>query len=200
MAMGVILGGRSGYILFYNLSEYVSHPLEIFAVWHGGMSFHGGLIGAIFGGLYFARKKKIGFLNLADICIVAAPIGLGLGRIGNFINGELYGRVTNVPWGLVFPGGGNLPRHPSQLYEAFLEGPVTFVVLWLLARQRRPAGVIFWSFITLYGLFRFFVEFFREPDIQVGYFLGRFSMGQLLSLPMVLLGLAMIWWSYRRQE
>jgi phosphatidylglycerol:prolipoprotein diacylglycerol transferase len=200
MAIGVILGGRTGYVLFYNLSEYVAHPLEVFAVWHGGMSFHGGLIGAILGGLYYARKKKIAFFKLADICIVAAPIGLGLGRIGNFINGELYGRVTNVPWGMVFPGGGDLPRHPSQLYEALLEGPVTFAILWLLSRKVRPAGAIFWSFLTLYGLFRIFVEFFREPDIQLGYVVGDFSMGQLLSTPMVLLGLAMIWWSYRREK
>ncbi len=200
MAVGVILGGRFGYILFYNFREYLAHPLEIFAVWHGGMSFHGGLVGAILGGFYFARKKKIDFLNLADICIVAAPIGLGLGRIGNFINGELYGRVTTVPWGMVFPGGGDLPRHPSQLYEAFLEGPVTFIVLWLLGRKKKPAGVIFWSFITLYGTFRFLVEFFREPDVQLGFVVERFSMGQLLSFPMVCLGLAMIWWSYRRTE
>lgn len=200
MAVGVILGGRSGYILFYNLAEYVAHPLEVFAVWHGGMSFHGGLIGAILGGFYFSRKKKIGFLDLADICIMAAPIGLGLGRIGNFINGELYGRVTTVAWGMIFPGGGNLPRHPSQLYEAFLEGPVAFVVLYLLDRKKQPTGVIFWSFIALYGTFRFLVEFFREPDIQLGFIVERFSMGQLLSLPMVFLGLTMIWWSYRRQK
>lgn len=198
VALGVILGGRTGYVLFYNLSEYIAHPLEIFAVWHGGMSFHGGLIGAILGGLIFARKKKIGFFTLADIGIVAAPIGLGLGRIGNFINGELYGRVTNVPWGVVFPGGGNLPRHPSQLYEAFLEGLVTFTVLWLLGRKERPEGVVFWSFLVLYGLFRFFVEFFREPDIQLGYVVGSFSMGQMLSLPMVVLGIMMIYWSSRR--
>ncbi len=199
-ALGVILGGRTGYVLFYNLSEYVAHPLEIFAVWHGGMSFHGGLIGAILGGLFFARKKKISFFTLADICIMATPIGLGLGRIGNFINGELYGRVTKVPWGMVFPGGGDLPRHPSQLYEAFLEGPVAFSVLWLLARKERPEGVVFWSFISLYGLFRFIVEFFREPDIQLGFIVGGFSMGQLLSLPMLFLGLTMIWRSYRKEK
>lgn len=200
VAIGVILGGRTGYVLFYNLSEYIAHPLEIFAIWHGGMSFHGGLIGAILGGLFFARKKRITFFLLADICILAAPIGLGLGRIGNFINGELYGRVTNVPWGMVFPSGGALPRHPSQLYEAFLEGPVTFVILWLLDRKARPAGVIFWSFIALYGLFRFLIEFFREPDSQLGYVVGSFSMGQLLSLPMVLLGVSMISWSYHRAK
>jgi phosphatidylglycerol---prolipoprotein diacylglyceryl transferase len=133
---------------------------------------------------------------MADIVAPAGPIGLGLGRIGNFINGELYGRVTDAPWGMVFPAGGDLPRHPSQLYEAFLEGPVTFLIIWMLGRRERPAGVIFWSFIALYGLFRFFVEFFREPDQQLGYLFGFFSMGQLLSLPMLLLGLVMILRSY----
>ena len=186
VALGVILGGRLGYVLFYNLSEYLAHPLKIFAVWEGGMSFHGGLTGAAIGGFWFSRKKKVGFLTLADIGFLTAPVGLGLGRIGNFINGELYGRVTDVPWGMVFPDprAGGLPRHPSQLYEAFLEGPVIFMILWTLGRKERPAGVIFWAFIALYGIFRFFVEFFREPDLQLGFILGGFSMGQMLSFPM----------------
>jgi phosphatidylglycerol---prolipoprotein diacylglyceryl transferase len=198
VALGVILGGRTGYVLFYNLSEYLAHPLKIFAVWEGGMSFHGGLMGALLGGFWFTRKKKIDFFTLADIGFLAAPIGLCLGRIGNFINGELYGRVTNVPWGMVFPDprAGELPRHPSQLYEAILEGPVIFIVLWIVGRKERPKGVVFWAFIAMYGMFRFFVEFFREPDVQLGFILGGFSMGQLLSLPMALCGMFMIWRSY----
>ncbi|MCM2356825.1 MAG: prolipoprotein diacylglyceryl transferase [Geobacteraceae bacterium] len=194
VALGVIVGGRTGYVLFYNLSDYLAHPLKVFAVWEGGMSFHGGLVGALLGGLWFVRKKKLDFLAMADVGFLTAPIGLGLGRIGNFINGELYGRVTDVPWGMVFPDpqAGNLPRHPSQLYEAFLEGPVIFIVLWTLARKQRPKGVIFWTFIALYGAFRFFVEFFREPDVQLGFILGGFSMGQLLSFPMAVGGMWMI--------
>lgn len=191
LAIGVILGGRLGYILFYNLSYYLSHPLKLFAVWEGGMSFHGGLLGVILAGAYVARQKKIGFPLLADICAPAAPVGLGLGRLGNFINGELYGRVTDVPWGIIFPGGGGVPRHPSQLYEAVLEGPVLFLILMVVGRRERPAGVVFWTFIAFYGLFRFLVEFFREPDAQLGLLAGPFSMGQLLSFPMFLLGLVM---------
>ena len=200
VALGVILGGRTGYVLFYNLAEYAAHPLKVFAVWEGGMSFHGGLTGACLGGFWFARKKKIACITVADLCFLTAPIGLGLGRIGNFINGELYGRVTDVPWGMVFPDprAGNLPRHPSQLYEAFLEGPVIFFILRVLGRRECPAGVISWAFITLYGIFRFFVEFFREPDIQLGFVVGRFSMGQLLSFPMALVGAIMVWRSYNR--
>jgi phosphatidylglycerol:prolipoprotein diacylglycerol transferase len=193
VAMGVILGGRTGYVVFYNLSYYMDHPLRIFAVWEGGMSFHGGFIGAVLAGFLFLRKRRIGFFPMADIVAPTIPIGLGLGRIGNFINGELYGRVTDIPWGMVFPNGGALPRHPSQLYEAILEGPVMYLALWLLGRKEKPAGVVFWAFIALYGLFRFFVEFFREPDQQLGYILGTFSMGQLLSFPMFLLGVGMIW-------
>ncbi len=197
LALGIILGGRLGYVLFYNFSYYAEHPLKVFAIWQGGMSFHGGLIGTVLAGVYFAKKKKIGFFRLADLCAPLAPIGLGLGRLGNFINGELYGRVTTVPWGIIFPGGGNLPRHPSQLYEAALEGPVLYTLLWLLQRNRKfPAGVVFWSFIALYGGFRFLVEFTREPDPQLGYVLGNFTMGQLLSFPMLLIGLFMIWLCY----
>jgi len=200
VALGIILGGRLGYILFYNLSYYLSHPGKLFAVWEGGMSFHGGLAGAIVAGLYFIRKHKLSFYQLADIGFVAAPVGLLLGRIGNFINGELYGRVTDVPWGMVFPGGGPLPRHPSQLYEALLEGVVMFLVLFTLSRKVHKDGVVFWSFIGLYGLFRFLVEFVREPDEQLGILFGLLSMGQLLSLPMFLLGLAMAIRCYKRKD
>ncbi len=199
LALGVILGGRIGYILFYNLSYYMEHPLKILAVWEGGMSFHGGLVGTVLSTLYFVRKKKIAFFQLADLCVPVVPIGLGLGRLGNFINGELYGRVTGVPWGMVFPGGGIEPRHPSQLYEAILEGPVLFAILWLVQRkQNLPVGVVFWGFVALYGAFRFLVEFTREPDPQLGYILANFSMGQMLSFPMFLLGTCMVIVLYRR--
>jgi phosphatidylglycerol---prolipoprotein diacylglyceryl transferase len=191
-ALGVILGGRLGYILFYNLSYYLSHPAKLFAVWEGGMSFHGGLTGAIVAGLCYIRKHKLSFYQLADISFLAGPVGLGLGRIGNFINGELYGRATSLPWGMVFPGGGSQPRHPSQLYEAFLEGPLMFLILFLVSRRVRQEGVVFWSFIGLYGLFRFLVEFAREPDAQIGFLAGGLSMGQLLSLPMFLGGVGMV--------
>lgn len=200
LALGVILGGRLGYVLFYNFTYYLAHPLKVFAVWEGGMSFHGGLIGVVLAGLYISRRKKIGFFALADLCVPAAPIGLGLGRLGNFINGELFGRPTDLPWGMIFPGGGGVPRHPSQLYEALLEGPVLFTVLFLLQRKHRPTGVIFWTFVSCYGLFRFFVEFFREPDPQLGFVLGPFSMGQLLSFPMFLFGALMVILVSRRKK
>ena len=198
VAVGVILGGRLGYILFYNLPYYLSHPMKLLAVWEGGMSFHGGLIGAILAALYFIRKHKLRFYPLADIGFLAGPVGLGFGRVGNFINAELYGRVTDLPWGVVFPGGGALPRHPSQLYEAFLEGPLMFLILFTLSRKVKAEGVVFWSFISLYGLFRFLVEFVREPDAQIGYLFGMLSMGQMLSLPMFLVGAAMVIHCYRR--
>ena len=198
VAVGVIMGGRLGYILFYNLPYYISNPMKLFAVWEGGMSFHGGLIGAVLASLYFLRKHKLRFYPLADIAFLAAPVGLGFGRIGNFINAELYGRVTDLPWGVVFPGGGPLPRHPSQLYEAVLEGPVMFLILYAISRKVNREGVVVWSFIALYGLFRFLVENFRGPDEQIGYLFGVISMGQLLSLPMLLLGAAMVAYRYRR--
>jgi len=186
LVIGVIAGGRLGYVLFYNLPFYLANPLEIFAVWRGGMSFHGGLIGASLMGWWFAKKHGLSFYRLADLCVVAVPIGLGLGRIGNFINGELYGRPTNVPWPVVFPQGGPVPRHPSQLYEAFLEGVVLFVVLLWLSERVQTEGVLLWTFIGGYGVARFLVEFFREPDPQLGFVLGPFSMGQILSLAMIL--------------
>jgi len=198
IALGVILGGRLGYILFYNLPFYIAHPMKLIAIWEGGMSFHGGLIGATLAGLYFIRKHKLRFFQVADVAFMAAPFGLCFGRIGNFINGELYGRVTSVPWGMVFPGGGPLPRHPSQLYEACLEGPVTFLILFLVSKKLKGDGVVFWCFIALYGLFRFLVEFVREPDAQLGFLVGGLSMGQLLSLPMLLLGVGMMLRSHRR--
>jgi phosphatidylglycerol:prolipoprotein diacylglycerol transferase len=190
VVLGVVLGGRLGYVLFYNAAYYLHHPLEIVAVWTGGMSFHGGLLGVVVATVLYCRHKKIAILPVGDILVTAATIGLGLGRLGNFINGELWGRVTDVPWGMVFPGAGAEPRHPSQLYEAFLEGPVLLAILWLLHRRRAAAGVPFFAFFLLYGLFRFLVECFRQPDAHLGFLWGGATMGQLLSLPMIGIGLA----------
>ena len=187
-AMGVVLGGRIGYILFYKLSFYLAHPLQIFAVWEGGMSFHGGFLGVIIAFALYARRKKIPFFTLIDMAALCAPVGLGLGRIGNFINGELYGRQTDAPWGMIFPGGGDLPRHPSQLYEAFLEGLLLFILVRAVSRMSPVTGVAGWTFVAGYGLFRFIVEFFRQPDDHLGLLVASFSMGQLLSLPMFILG------------
>ena len=197
--LGVIFGGRTGYVLFYNLPFYLHHPLQIFAVWKGGMSFHGGLLGVIVATVLYCRKRQLPVLTMGDILVTATPIGLGLGRIGNFINGELWGRVTNVPWAMVFPGAGPLPRHPSQLYEAILEGPVLFGILWLLHRKGMRAGVPFFSFFLGYGVFRFTVEFFRQPDPQLGFLWGGATMGQLLSLPMILFGVGGLIWVLKKK-
>lgn len=200
---GLILGSRLGYVVFYNFSYYFAHPLEIFATWQGGMSFHGGLIGLLFGGWLFCRYSGLPFLRTADAYMVVAPIGLGLGRLGNFINGELYGRVSEVPWAMVFPGGGPLPRHPSQLYESGLEGLVLFIIMWLALgrywRQGWPAGSLAALFLMGYGVMRFLVEFFREPDAQLGLYLNLFSMGQALSALMVVTGLT-LWFALRRRS
>jgi len=185
LILGLIVGARLGYVLFYNLRMYLDHPLEIPAFWHGGMSFHGGLIGVVSVGILFCWKHKKSFWKIADLMIVTAPIGLGLGRIGNFINGELYGRVTQVPWGMVFANGGPLPRHPSQLYESTLEGGVLFLILWFLKDKKLTAGSLLAIFLIFYGAFRFFVEFLREPDLQLGFILGPFTMGQVLSAFMI---------------
>ena len=187
-AMGVVLGGRIGYILFYNAGFYLNNPLKLFAVWEGGMSFHGGFLGVMLAFLLYARRKKIPFLTLIDMAALCAPVGLGLGRIGNFINGELYGRATDAPWGIIFPGSDGVPRHPSQIYEAFLEGLVLFFIVLFVSKKTRVSGVTTCSAIAGYGLFRFIVEFFRQPDAQMGLFFGLFSMGQLLSLPMLIIG------------
>jgi phosphatidylglycerol---prolipoprotein diacylglyceryl transferase len=189
LILGLILGARLGYVFFYNLKEYLQHPLEILAVWHGGMSFHGGFLGVLACSWYFCKKNKIPILRLGDLLIVTAPIGLGLGRLANFINAELYGRITTVPWGMVFPQGGPWPRHPSQLYEAFLEGVVLFILLWFKRDSKAKAGALVARFLFLYGVFRILIEFFREPDTQVGYLLGYVTMGQVLSLLMILAAL-----------
>ncbi len=185
---GVILGGRLGYILFYQSDYYLSDPLAVLRIWEGGMSFHGGLLGVLIAGWLFTRRRGVDFLALADLAIPAFPIGLFLGRIGNFINGELWGRTTDVWWGMVFPGAGPMPRHPSQLYEAALEGLLLFAVLMWLGRVARPPGTLLGVFLAGYGICRFLVEFVREPDFQLGLLSLGLSMGQWLSLPMVLLG------------
>jgi len=192
LILGLIIGARLGYVLFYDLKMYLADPLEIIAVWHGGMSFHGGLIGVLIVGILFCWKNKKSFWKIADLFIVTAPIGLGLGRIGNFINGELYGRVTQVPWGMIFPKGGLLPRHPSQLYESGLEGVVLFLILWFLKDRKLPEGGLLAVFLSFYGLFRFIVEFFREPDPQLGFILGPLTMGQILCSVMIAGGIALL--------
>jgi phosphatidylglycerol:prolipoprotein diacylglycerol transferase len=205
LAAGVLIGGRLGYVLFYNLPFYLRHPGKIAAVWGGGMSFHGGLIGVIIGGLLFSRKTRIGFWTLADLVVPLVPLGLFLGRIGNFINGELWGRPADVPWAIIFPNaplihGVLVARHPSQLYEAFLEGLVLFAVLWIFAQRRRPDGVIVGIFLIFYGLFRCFAEVYREPDPQLGLIGGFISMGQILSIPMILAGIGLIVWARHRSR
>ena len=193
--LGVILGGRLGYILFYNLDYYLDNPANTLKVWQGGMAFHGGFMGVILAIILFARKRGISILAVLDAAAVATPIGLFFGRIANFINGELYGRTTDVAWGMVFPNGGPEPRHPSQLYEALLEGLILFVVLFILSRKafvRHRPGILGGTFVAGYGISRIIVEFFRQPDAQLGYLAGGITMGQILSIPMVLAGVGCI--------
>jgi len=189
LILGLIIGARLGYVCFYNLSFYIENPLEVFVLWHGGMSFHGGLIGTFIAGYIVVRRKGIDFLTMLDIITPTVPLGLFFGRLGNFINGELFGKPSDMPWAMVFPQGGNIPRHPSQLYEAFFEGLVLFIVLWLYKERKKREGDVFALFLMLYGAFRFFCEFFREPDSQVGYILGIVTMGQILSGSMLFAGL-----------
>jgi phosphatidylglycerol:prolipoprotein diacylglycerol transferase len=189
LAIGLIVGARLGYILFYQFPDYINyltHPLEIIAIWHGGMSFHGGLIGAVLAGFLFSRRRQVPFWQGADVVIVTAPVGIGFGRLGNFINGELFGRPSTMPWAMVFPTGGPMPRHPSQLYEAALEGLLLFIVLWMLKDRPFRPGTMVCLFLGGYGFFRFLVEFFRQPDPQIGLLLGLISMGQVLCLAMVI--------------
>jgi len=200
LIIGLIVGARLGYVVFYNLPFYLSHPLKLFAVWEGGMSFHGGLIGIIFAGLLFIKKRKASFWEFADLISVTAPIGLGLGRLGNFINAELYGRVTNLPWGMIFPSGGILPRHPSQLYELFLEGILLFIVLWLIKDSHFKKGTLFCLFLILYSIFRFFMEFFREPDPQLGFLFSSITMGQILSIVMCISGLILLFFRPKMEK
>lgn len=197
--LGVVLGGRLGEVLFYNPGYYASRPLEIFAVWQGGMSFHGGLLGVLLAMALFARRHHLPWLQLMDFIAPLVPLGLGAGRIGNFINAELWGRPTDVAWGIVFPNVDNLPRHPSQLYEFALEGLVLFVILWLYSLKARPVGAISGLFLIGYGGFRFLVEFTRNPDDGIfGLMSFGVSMGQWLSLPMVIAGIALLFWAEHR--
>jgi phosphatidylglycerol:prolipoprotein diacylglycerol transferase len=192
LIISLVVGGRLGYVLFYNLSYYLQHPLEIVATWQGGMSFHGALLGLLAAGFYYCRRHRLDFWRTADVYVVTVPIGLGLGRIGNFINGELFGRVTDVPWGMVFPGGGPLPRHPSQIYEFLLEGGLLFIILWNLKNRQVsrqwPSGAMLGSFLIGYGILRWCVELFREPDAQLGFVAAHLTMGQFLSGAMILAG------------
>ncbi len=201
VTLGIILGGRLGYVLFYSPAHFAAHPLEIFELWHGGMSFHGGFLGCVAAVMLFAWRRGIPILSLGDITCAVAPIGLFLGRLANFINAELWGRASDVPWAMVFPGAGPLPRHPSQLYEAVLEGLVLFVVLYMLIRSgalRRP-GLILGAFALGYSLARSFSEFFREPDAQLGFLWGGMTMGMLLSIPLALAGIILIAQAIRQQ-
>jgi phosphatidylglycerol:prolipoprotein diacylglycerol transferase len=200
--IGVILGGRLGYVIFYHFDLFLADPVYLVRIWEGGMSFHGGLIGVALALLYFARHNNKGFLEVGDFVAPLVPIGLGLGRIGNFINGELWGREADpsLPWAMVFPNDPlQLPRHPSQLYEFLLEGVVLFTLMWWFSRKPRPSGTVSALFLMAYGLFRFAVEFFREPDAHLGTIISWLTMGQLLSLPMVVAGLLLFVWSQKTQ-
>lgn len=200
-ALGVILGGRIGYMLFYDLPGFLHNPLILFRVWDGGMSFHGGFIGASLALWIYSRKLKKSVWDLTDFAAPLVPIGLGAGRLGNFINGELWGRVTSMPWGMVFPKAGVQPRHPSQIYEFLLEGVLLFIILWWYSSKPKPRFAVSALFLLCYGSFRFFSEFFRQPDPQLGFILwGWVTMGQILSAPMILAGAFALYWVYHKQE
>jgi phosphatidylglycerol:prolipoprotein diacylglycerol transferase len=197
--LGIVLGGRLGYVLFYNFEQYLQHPIEALYVWHGGMSFHGGALGVTIAILWYTRKRKLNPFAFADIILEAMPIGLLFGRIANFINGELYGRASDVPWAMVFPNGGPAPRHPSQLYEAACEGVLLYLLLLaaeLLGWRRRP-GIVTGLFLAGYAVARMSGELFRQPDAQLGYLVYGMTMGQLLSIPVLIAGIAIILWARR---
>jgi len=198
-ALGAVLGGRIGYILFYDFANYIEHPLNIFKVWQGGMAFHGGLIGVAVAMWLYSRKLNLKFFVLTDFLVPLVPVGLGAGRIGNFINGELWGRTTDVPWGMVFPYAGELPRHPSQLYQAGMEGLLLFLIIWFYSSKPRPTMAVSGLFLICYGIFRIVAEFFRQPDAHIGYLaFGWLTEGQLLSLPMVIAGATLMLFAYKR--
>ncbi|WP_414829701.1 prolipoprotein diacylglyceryl transferase [Alteromonas sp. H39] len=196
--VGVIIGGRLGYVLFYQFGMFLENPLYLFKIWSGGMSFHGGLLGVLAALYWQSRRMKASFLEVGDFVAPLVPIGLGAGRIGNFLNAELWGRTTDVPWAIIFPGAGGEPRHPSQLYEFALEGVLLFVILWLYSAKPRPVGAVSGLFLLGYGSFRFIVEYFREPDAHIGLYQMGLSQGQLLCLPMIVLGVWLIIRAYRQ--
>ncbi len=198
-ALGAVLGGRIGYTLFYGSQRLLDDPLYLFRVWEGGMSFHGGFLGVVLAMWLYARRNKRSFWSVTDFVAPLVPLGLGAGRIGNFINAELWGRPTDLPWAMAFPGGGDVGRHPSQLYEATLEGAVLFVILWWYTRLPRPVAAASAIFLVGYGAFRFLVEFAREPDAHLGFVaLNWMTMGQALSVPMLIAGVVLLFWAYRR--
>lgn len=197
-ALGVIIGGRIGYVLFYDFPGFAANPLSIFKIWEGGMSFHGGLLGVLAAFWFFAGKTGKRFFDVADFIAPMVPLGLMAGRIGNFINAELWGRVSDVPWAMVFPGAGSEPRHPSQLYQASMEGLLLFIILWWFSAKPRPRAAVSGLFLTGYGVFRFIAEFFRVPDPQYGYLaFDWLTMGQILCLPMIIGGVVMMIWAYK---
>jgi len=199
LALGVVLGGRAGYMLFYNLGEWLQNPLEIFRIWQGGMSFHGGMLGVLTACWLYGRKTQRTFFQVTDFIAPLIAIGLGAGRIGNFINGELWGRPTDLPWGMVFPFIDAQPRHPSMLYEALLEGFALFIILWWFSSRRRPTMAVSGLFLICYSVFRIGVEYVRQPDAHLGYLaFGWVTMGQVLSLPMLIFGALFLWMAYHR--
>lgn len=197
-ALGVILGGRVGYVLFYQFSHFLTSPLDIFKVWQGGMSFHGGFLGVLVAMFFFAKKHQLRWLPIMDFVAPLVPLGLAAGRLGNFINGELWGRPTHADWGMIFPQVDAVARHPSQLYQFALEGISLFAILWLFSNKPRPVGAISAMFLIGYGSFRFIAEYAREPDSYLGLLQLGFSMGQWLSLPMIITGIAMLVWAYKQ--
>ncbi|GGF68075.1 prolipoprotein diacylglyceryl transferase [Terasakiella brassicae] len=201
--IGVVLGGRTGYVLFYNFDYFSQNPMAILQVWKGGMSFHGGFLGVVVAAILFCKKHKLPMLSFGDLLACGAPIGLFFGRIANFANAELFGRETDVPWGVIFPNGGPNPRHPSQIYEALMEGLILFIVLFILSRRerlRQSPGLFMGVFIAGYGIARSIVEMVRQPDVQIGYLSGGSTMGQWLSVPMILIGIGFIIYALRHQN
>ena len=199
-AIGTILGGRIGYMLFYGLEDWLAHPLQVLKIWEGGMSFHGGLIGVVIALYLFSKRYHKSFLEVTDFTAPLVPLGLATGRLGNFINGELWGKPTDVAWGMIFPQIDNLPRHPSQIYELILEGIILFLIIFFYAQKRRTKGCNTALFLIFYGLFRFLIEFYREPDVQLGYLWDTLTMGQLLSLPMILIGITLYYYQRKHEN
>ena len=198
-AIGLVLGGRIGYVLFYNLPFYSSHIIDIFKIWDGGMSFHGGLLGVVVSLLIFSKKTGKKFFDVTDFLTPLIPLGLGAGRIGNFINGNLWGRVTTMPWGMIYPNAGSLPREPSELFEFFFEGIVLFIILWVFSSKKRPTMATSGLFLLGYGCIRFLLEFLRQPDPQLGFIaFGWLTMGQLLSIPMIIFGIIFLIIAYKK--